>query len=292
MRLRKLGVSFLLILVLYAHAMMLGWLAMSRDDRTLPILSLSLELATTLYLLVLSVRSVFNVDFEDHWEFLIHVCSLVTTFTFLTSIRLLLPTSLPITSVRFSALGAATDSRIFQACDYFVFALYLSITLVTGTTPRSPKLHFPPSLVYSSKVLELPIPFPEENVCGIVHSSIFSFAFFDYITPIVLTGYRKGSLNVQDLPIPPARARATRLFNRMSEAQKTFKLTGRWKSDPGSGWELMLRLLKLNAKPYVIQTILAAISACLYYAPAFFLKNLVHFLEINHSKAKVDRSWG
>src|SRR5262249_6898884 len=65
-----------------------------------------------------------------------------------------------------------------------------------------------------------------------------------------------------------------------------------WKPRPGSGWELTYRLIKTNAAPFTAQAVLAAITACLFYAPAFFLQRLVKFLEVSKTGEVKDIRWG
>ena len=105
-----------------------------------------------------------------------------------------------------------------------------------------------------------------------------------------MLGYTAESLEIGDLPIVPGNMRATAIFKRMKEATKRVKLTGKWRPEPGSGWELAYRLLSLNKQGFSIQICLAAVSAGFFYAPAFFLNKLVEYLESDFERKNT--SWG
>lgn len=63
-----------------------------------------------------------------------------------------------------------------------------------------------------------------------------------------------------------------------------------WKPKPGSGWQVGIRLFKLNSFVILLQMWLAAFTAVLYYAPAFFLRRLVAYLETD--PLRLHREWG
>src|ERR1700761_6341274 len=102
---------------------------------------------------------------------------------------------------------------------------------------------------------------------------------FSYTTKVVMLGNTSESLEIGDLPIVPANMRSTTIFSRMRHVVKTVKLKGKWKTTPGSGWETLWRLFIINRTALFVQTCLAGTSALLFYGPAFFLQQLVKFLE-------------
>ena len=61
-----------------------------------------------------------------------------------------------------------------------------------------------------------------------------------------------------------------------------------------SGYELLYQLLVANKGMFLLQIFLSASSAVLYYAPAWFLQQLVHFLEMTRGEKplSVDKAWG
>lgn len=106
-----------------------------------------------------------------------------------------------------------------------------------------------------------------------------------------MLGYSAESLEIGDLPIVSFDMRATHLFRNMRNAMKNVKPTMLcWKPKPGSGWQVGIRLIKLNALVLFSQITLAALAAVLFYVPAFFLRRLVAYLETDPER--LHRGWG
>lgn len=132
---------------------------------------------------------------------------------------------------------------------------------------------------------------------------MLDFLLFSYTTKVILLGVTRESLEIGDLPIVTANMRATTLFYRMRTAIQRIRprslsprfLNGtrwQWRPTPGSGWMLMYRLAKVNLVPLNAQISLAIISALLFYAPAFFLRELVAFLERSKTGEEKNFRWG
>lgn len=108
---------------------------------------------------------------------------------------------------------------------------------------------------------------------------------------VVMLGYATESLEIGDLPIVSFDMRATHLFQRMRNAMKNTKpVVLGWKPKPGSGWQVGIRLFKSNTFIILIQTWLAAFTAVMFYAPPFFLRRLVAYLETD--PLRLHRGWG
>ena len=106
-----------------------------------------------------------------------------------------------------------------------------------------------------------------------------------------MLGYSAESLEIGDLPIVSFDMRATHLFRKMRDAMKNIKPTMLgWKPKPGSGWQVGIRLIKLNSSVLISQITLAAMAAVLFYVPAFFLRRLVAYLEAD--PGRLHRGWG
>lgn len=103
-----------------------------------------------------------------------------------------------------------------------------------------------------------------------------------------MLGNTAESLEIGDLPILPADMRSATLFAGMRHVVRHVKLKGRWKPKTGSGWETLWRLALLNKVALSVEIALAAVSAILFYTPAYFLKRLVDFME----GAPSDIRWG
>ena len=114
---------------------------------------------------------------------------------------------------------------------------------------------------------------------------------FSYTTRVVMLGYSAESLEIGDLPIVPGDMRSTTIFSVMKAASERFKLRGRWRPKPGSGWELFYRLMRVNATTFTTQLCLVTVSAVLFYAPAFFLQKLVHYLETDTHRKNPEWGW-
>lgn len=108
---------------------------------------------------------------------------------------------------------------------------------------------------------------------------------------VVMLGYTAESLEIGDLPIVSFDMRATHLFRRMRNAMKNVKpVIFGWKPKPGSGWQIGIRLFKLNSLIILSQISLSAVAAVLFYVPAFFLRRLVAYLEADPER--LHRGWG
>jgi hypothetical protein len=107
-----------------------------------------------------------------------------------------------------------------------------------------------------------------------------------------MLGNTSESLDIGDLPIVPGTLRATHLFRSMRSTLSTTRLKRLllWDIRSGSGWELAYRLARVNRAAFATQMILASVGAVLYYAPPFFLQQLVRYLEMDPERH--DRSWG
>lgn len=106
-----------------------------------------------------------------------------------------------------------------------------------------------------------------------------------------MLGYTAESLEIGDLPILSFDMRATHLFRKMRNAMRSIKpVVLRWKPKPGSGFQVGIRLFKLNAYLLFLQMGLTAIVAALYYVPIFFLRRLIAYLETDPQR--LHREWG
>lgn len=114
---------------------------------------------------------------------------------------------------------------------------------------------------------------------------------FSYTTKVVMLGNVAESLEIGDLPIVAANMRATTIFANMRTAMRRWRLRiGSWRPAPGSGVELAYRLLRVNTWTLALIIGLAAVCAIMFYIPAFFLKRVVYYLEVD--AARESRGWG
>jgi len=114
---------------------------------------------------------------------------------------------------------------------------------------------------------------------------------FSYTTKVVWLGNTATSLEVADLPIVPADMRATFNYSKMRRAMHQIQLRiGSWRPRSGSGWTLAYRMVRLNWMTITVVMVLSAISACLFYTPALFLRQFVAYLEVDRDRR--DTGWG
>jgi hypothetical protein len=114
---------------------------------------------------------------------------------------------------------------------------------------------------------------------------------FSYTTQVVWLGNTAASLEVADLPIVPGDMRATYNYSKMQRAMREIQVRiGSWRPRTGSGWTLAYRILRPNWAIITVMMVLAAIAACLFYAPALFLRQFVAYLEVDPDRK--DPGWG
>lgn len=273
----------LLAVVLVLQSISLGWtFSTGESDSNL---AYALHVAYAFYLTGLAVRSVYQNAVQPHSESMIHLAVLTFVPTVLLFTTAILPTSRPISLSMLQSYPASPGVW------YTVLALYFIVTVIVFTIPMGPPLHFPSDILYSEKVLKTTTNRDENNVCGVVGASVWSYLLFNYTTKVVMLGYTSESLEIGDLPVVPANMRGTHLYASMRHTIRNVKWGLRWwRPRVGSGWELGYRLLRVNIVPLIGLVLLAAVSACLFYAPPLFLKQVVTYLESDPNRE--DRSWG
>ena len=119
--------------------------------------------------------------------------------------------------------------------------------------------------------------------------------FFQYTTAVVMLGYTAESLEIRDLPILPARFRATTLFRDFRQLIKKgdTKLPSfvPWKVKRNSPADLALKLIMANKWALTALACLAATSATLFYVPAFFLQRFINHLEQDPERQDTAWAW-
>ncbi|EIN08192.1 multidrug resistance-associated ABC transporter [Punctularia strigosozonata HHB-11173 SS5] len=277
-RLRKLVLSVAFFAILIIQAICLGWAVFEGAPKDIAVYSL--HVAFAMYLLVITALSLSQKTVQPHSRSVQHLSSLTILATFLLGVTAILP------ETDFHTLLLPGSALPLW---YTALALYLVSCVVAITTPCGPRLHFPPERIYSEKYATNITNPDAENVCGVVGASVWDTLLFSYTTKVVMLGNTAESLDIGDLPIVPANMRAPYIYAVMKSALKAIRLRASF-AKPGSGIELGYRLVKVNLGLMSYQIFLAAISACLFYTPAFFLQRLVTYLESDPTRS--DRSWG
>ncbi|KAH8996013.1 ATP-binding cassette transporter [Lactarius akahatsu] len=247
-----------------------------------------LHVSFSVYLSILSAQSIGKSTIHSHTRRTIHLSALSAFAFVLLGFTALLPRNRVSTSI----LADGSQPRFMQIVWYLVLGLYASSTFLAVTTPLGPALHFPVSRIYSEKTVAAITNQAMDNVSGVTGASVWDLLLFSYTTKVVMLDNTAESLDIGDLPIVPGTMRATYLFRSVRSTLSTIRLRQflLWDIPPGSGWELAYRLARVNRKAVALQMTLASIGAILFYAPPFFLQQLVKYLETDPERH--DRSWG
>ncbi|KAF8205439.1 multidrug resistance-associated ABC transporter [Mycena galopus ATCC 62051] len=276
---RKIFLCILFIAVLGLQAASLG-LSILDNEENARVVTYALHLGFALYLLGVAAFAVNRNDVHGHSESVWHLTALTTLPAFCMSFTTILPSDSVIASV-----------DAVQRLWYAVLAIYIVACILAWTTPLGPPLHYPPEAIYSPSTVKKITNTDLENVTGIVGASPWDVLFFSYTTKVVMLGNTAESLDIGDLPIVPGNMRSTYNYASMKSATRYIRLRfGSWRPTPGSGASLAYRLLRVNIWGLVAQFLLAATSAMLFYAPPFFLRMLLAYLESDPERE--DTSWG
>ncbi|KAH7925080.1 hypothetical protein BV22DRAFT_1195420 [Leucogyrophana mollusca] len=281
-RLWKLLIAVILAFVVAIQAICLGWTVTANENDSTTVCVL--HIAYALYAVVLAVRSMYHNTIGPHSASMIHLAVLTFLPTALLGTTAILPSDKSVST-------PIQNLPVLSGLWYSVLALYLIAAVITWTLPGGPPLHFPPETIYSEKTVKAITNLDQDNVCGIVGASVWSYLLFAYTTKVVMLGYTSESLDIGDLPIVPANMRGVQLYARMKHTIRTVRLRfGRWRPRIGSGWQLAYHLLRVNTLPFIALLCLAMLSACLFYTPPLFLEQVVLYLESDPNRE--DRSWG
>ncbi|TCD67258.1 hypothetical protein EIP91_000335 [Steccherinum ochraceum] len=285
-RLRKIGLSIIFGLTLASQAVLLGHAIVDQDN--IKIVTQSLHVAFAFYLLSITVLAV-NKEYAAHATTVIHLAALTFVASMCLGALALLPSDpIPVTQ---AILSLPISVSIPRALWLVTVALYVLATFTAFTIRRGPALHFPSERIYSEKTLMKLTSRYEDNVCGVTGASVWELLLFSYTTRIVMIGDNSESLEIADLPIVPADLRSATIYADMRNAMQRWRVSfGKWTPQPGTGWTLAYRLFRVNVPTLTLVVVLAAVSAVLCYAPAFFLRKVVQYIEID--PARSDRAWG
>lgn len=287
MRLRKVVVSAVFFCEVALVATSLGWSLSAGDVSTADAVAFVLRLLFSLYCLSVSIVWVTQNDVEHHWPTTVHLSALTTLEFALLVVTALLPDASAPAPSAVSGYGAA-----LRGMWYATLALSGVASVICTTVPRGPLLHFPSEKIYNEKTLATTSTRVLDNVSGVPSASVWDIMLFSYTTKVVWLGYTSASLEIGDLPIVAADMRATTIYHEIRRAMRRIRLPRNWSPAVGSGWALLYRLSVVNKGTLALEFVLAAVCACLFYSPAFFLQRLVRFLELNDTPEQPDRAWG
>ncbi|KAM0756050.1 P-loop containing nucleoside triphosphate hydrolase protein [Meredithblackwellia eburnea MCA 4105] len=211
-------------------------------------------------------------DVDRHWTYTVCLTILTLAAFISTLLRLVLPTSASIApSPDDPRFIFVTDITLTTLVTIFQFIAFL----LAGTTERCAPL---------GKRMDASRPTGEEEnadteshkpqyipISSLRSASTISYILFGWLSPVLKTGSNVESLAEEDLPILGLQDQAETRWKRITETT----------DDDGPKWvnRLLWRVFKSNKNLFYWQTVLAFITAFLYYLPAFFLQRLIAFLE-------------
>jgi hypothetical protein len=275
MRNRKLLLVLLSATILALEGISLGWSAYPDGQNMLA--EHIFRTTFGLYVSILVVRSVGQCTTDLHSESVIHI----TALTFFSSVLHLGAAILPSSdsdSISARNLQAFPPSLAFW---YSMTILYTLTFAIIATTPCGPPLHFSPSLIYFKKTVDGTTNASYENVCGLPGTSVIDYLFFRYVTRVVQLG-SSVSVEIGDLPILPAKMRATYQFYRMRMNLRASPLK--------PGWDLAWRLISVNKLAFGAEVMLAVAAAPMWFGSPFFVRKLIAYLEDDPDR--LDKGWG
>ncbi|RCI00820.1 hypothetical protein CU098_000030, partial [Rhizopus stolonifer] len=133
-------------------------------------------------------------------------------------------------------------------------------------------LFFSTDLFYTTATVQKGPLFVDEHgkqVAGIDVASIFSLLYFEWVTPLVKLAYKNKTLTDEDLPILPPIFRGYNLYYIFGDTR---------------GASLLKRIYLANKTAIIIQTVLAFVTSLVYYAPAFFINQLLSLIQQMNGK--------
>ena len=183
MRWRKALLSLFLAFAVMISTVSLGWSIANSDQVDMKVYSL--HLFFSLYVFVISARSVLHVTKDDHSDSILHLTALLTVACSLLGSTAILPDSPPPVAV------SIDDEPVLLDLWYTLLGLYTAGCILAYSTPLGPPLHYPPSDIYSEKTVESITNMDEQNVCGSRGShflSLFKQSFNDILFKMPLRG--------------------------------------------------------------------------------------------------------
>jgi hypothetical protein len=165
MRRRKALLSLFLAFAVVISTVSLVWSIANNHHDDMRIYSL--HLCFTLYVFVVSARSVFQATKDDHSDSILHLTALLTVAFLLLGSAAILPDSLVAVSI--------DDESVLLGLWYALLGIYTVGCILAYSTPLGPPLHYPPSDIYSEKTVKSIANSDEHNVCGTTGRHLLCF---------------------------------------------------------------------------------------------------------------------
>lgn len=161
----------------------------------------------------------------------------------------------------FISIYNAYNSYVLTPNDSWIHMLPTVLSVLLGS-----------DLLYTTVTVSRGPNFLDENgrrVNGINVASIFSRLYFQWATPLIHLAFKKQKLVDEDLPVLPPLFRGYNLYYIFGESR---------------GKSLVKRIYLANTRAILVQTILAVVTSMGYYAPAYFVNQLLVLLQSMNGK--------
>jgi hypothetical protein len=223
--------------------------------------------------------------------------------------------------------GTQREMRLVQFCIALQPVILLpALILLVGFVRRGPELHFPLKELYTAKVYsqleehyaeqekqnvnagagrdhQLPAPLDPNvsNVSGESSCTLISYVLFLYAEPLMQKGKTATSFNIWDLPVMRRNMRALYSFKHMraiyGDTRKLRRKSARrgmvgWADGLPPGYSLLAKVFLANTPLFIALTVLATVTAGMYYIPAIFLREFIAYLEDNPGPDRENQRYG
>lgn len=266
-----------------------GDLSHSTRERLLllPTLLVPAHLAT----LVLAFWAIGQDETRTHWPSTIHLAAGTLTQFLALGLVATWPTQ-PFPSKATTVASVGSQFDFIQALTIALPILHFPPLWCALILRRGPPMYLPFDALYPTKITEA-VPQGAEcldpdipNVTAEVQVTVVEWCLFTYASVVIERAKVRDSMEVWDLPILPANMRA--LFNYLSI--KSVYGRRRHRLGKKEGYNLLLKLAKVNKDLLLAQTALAVITGVGYYAPHYILQWFLVYLE--RDTERTDMAWG
>ncbi|KAH8810334.1 multidrug resistance-associated ABC transporter [Flagelloscypha sp. PMI_526] len=286
-RLWKILIAILNAAVVVVDSASLGWAAMFGDRSD--IASYGLRVVFAIYVFGLSIRMVRKNTAEHSGTLIVHLACLQTFASLILFISAILPdTGSPISTV--AAINRGEMPRVYWLTTFLLDIISATILVLL---PRGPPLHYPPEQIYGAKILESITNVDYINVTGTSWVSIMDYLMFSYTSKVIELGNTAESVEIGDLPVLPAKMRATSSYHVITRAlirwPKWTTFFG-WSPNAGSGYNLAYTIINANRTILLVEILIAAASGGLFYIPTIFMRMVISYIETDPEREQL--SWG
>lgn len=230
----------------------------------------------------------------SHWSTTIHLSfGIFTQFMVLGFLAILPSTPIPTKPISFASVSAHPPVNIITILTSAVPVLTFVPLLIILSIRRGPPMYLPLKALLPAKQIDrIPEGHPSlnpdlPNVTAEVQVTVVEWMLFSYTGELIERAKVNDSMDVWDLPILPANLRAVvnYMWFKKAYGHPTRRL-GKWE-----GYNLLIKLAKVNKWLLFAQCGLAAITGVMYYAPHLLLRYFLTYLENDPTRAHPAWGW-